>query len=204
MLRCCYVEMLRCWGIEPLVISLGVFLGVSICTTIEQRKGYREIVLLTSFNKIRESWCLLGGALVPSAPTKQKEHQQSKMSTNRMVGALLALASGKAERSPSLTTLLVLPDSNSFLYFRSKTSRKVIVTRTESDRTANGIRSDGERNPIGRRTESDWTADANGEKSLGCVSLEMSVEPKINPEVHFYWASGRIFMLFAVLPDSNN
>ena len=99
-----------------------------------------------------------------------------------MVGALLALASGKAERSPSLTTLLVLPDSNSFLYFRSKTSRKVIVTRTESDRTA----------------------DANGEKSLGCVSLEMSVEPKINPEVHFYWASGRIFMLFAVLPDSNN
>ena len=196
--------MLRCWGIKPLVISLGVFLGVSICTTIERRKGYREIVLLTPFNKIRESWCLLGGALVPSAPTKQKEHQQSKRSTNRMVGALLALASGKAERSPSLTTLLVLPDSNSFLYFRSKTSRKVIVTRTESDRTANGIRLDGERNPIGRRTQSDWTADANGEKSLGCVSLEMSVEPKINPEVHFYWASGRIFMLFAVLPDSNN
>ena len=121
-----------------------------------------------------------------------------------MVGALLALASGKAERSPSLTTLLVLPDSNSFLYFRSKTSRKVIVTRTESNRAANGIRSDGGRNLIGRRTESDRTADANGEKSLGCVSLEMSVEPKINPEVHFYWASGRIFMLFAVLPDSNN
>ena len=121
-----------------------------------------------------------------------------------MVGALLALASGKAERSPSLTTLLVLPDSNSFLYFRSKTSRKVIVTRTESDRTADGIRLDGGRNLIGRRTQSDWTADANGEKSLGCVSLEMSVEPKINPEVHFYWASGRIFMLFAVLPDSNN
>ena len=196
--------MLRCWGIEPLVISLGVFLGVSICTTIERRKGYREIVLLTPFNKIRESWCLLGGALVSSAPTKQNEHQQSKRSTNRMVGALLALASGKAERSPSLTTLLVLPDSNSFLYFRSKTSRKVIVTRTESDRTANGIRLDGERNLIGRRTESDRTADANGEKSLGCVSLEMSVEPKINPEVHFYWASGRIFMLFAVLPNSNN
>ena len=165
--------MLRCLGIEPLVISLGVFLGVSICTTIERRKGYREIVLLTPFNKIRESWCLLGGALVSSAPTKQKEHQQSKRSTNkakgaltkqkehqqskrctnRMVGALLALASGKAERSPSLTTLLVLPDSNSFLYFRSKTSLKVIVTRTESDRTANGIRSDGERNLIGRRTQ---------------------------------------------------
>ncbi len=86
-----------------------------------------------------------------------------------MVGALLALASGKAERSPSLTTLLVLPDSNSFLYFRSKTSRKVIVTRTESDRTANGIRLDGERNPIGRRTESDWTA--NGIRSDGGRNL---------------------------------
>ena len=200
--------MLRCWGIEPLVISLGVFLGVSICTTIERRKGYREIVLLTPFNKNafrdRGCTCLKCTNKAKGALTKQKEHQQSKRSTNRMVGALLALASGKAERSPSLTTLLVLPDSNSFLYFRSKTSRKVIVTRTESDRTANGIRLDGERNPIGRRTESDWTADANGEKSLGCVSLEMSVEPKINPEVHFYWASGRIFMLFAVLPDSNN
>ena len=149
--------MLRCWGIEPLVISLGVFLGVSICTTIERRKGYREIVLLTPFNKnaFRDAFqgCLLGGALVSSAQTKQNEHQQSKMSTNRMVGALLALASGKAERSPSLTTLLVLPDSNSFLYFRSKTSRKVIVTRTESDWTANGIRSDGGRNLIGRRTQ---------------------------------------------------
>jgi len=80
------------------------------------------------------------------APTKQKVHQQN-------VGALLALASGKAERSPSLTTLLVLPDSNSFLYFHSKTSLKVIVTRTESDWTANGIRLDGGRNLIGRRTQ---------------------------------------------------
>ena len=32
--------------------------------------------------------------------------------------------------------------------------------RTQSDRAANAIRSDGERNPIGRRTQSDWTADA--------------------------------------------
>ena len=30
---------------------------------------------------------------------------------------------------------------------------------TGSDRMANGIRSDSERNLIGRRTESDWTAD---------------------------------------------
>ena len=48
----------------------------------------------------------------------------------------------------------------------AKPSRKVIVTRTESDRTANGIRSDGGRNLIGRRTESDRTANASGEKSL--------------------------------------
>ena len=44
--------------------------------------------------------CLKGTNKAKGAPTKQKEHQQSKMSTNRMVGALLALASGKAERSP--------------------------------------------------------------------------------------------------------
>ena len=37
---------------------------------------------------------------------------------------------------------------------------------TKSHRHPYGIRSDGERNPIGRRTESDWTADANGGKSL--------------------------------------
>ena len=34
----------------------------------------------------------------------------------------------------------------------------MVVRRTESDWTAYGIRSDGERNPIGRRTESDWAA----------------------------------------------
>ena len=34
------------------------------------------------------------------------------------------------------------------------------MQRTESDRTADGIRSDGGRNLIGRRTESDRTADA--------------------------------------------
>ena len=33
--------------------------------------------------------------------------------------------------------------------------------RTESDRTADGIRLDGGRNPTGRRTESDQTADGN-------------------------------------------
>ena len=37
---------------------------------------------------------------------------------------------------------------------------------TKSHRHPYGNRSDGERNPIGRRTESDWTANANGGKSL--------------------------------------
>ena len=37
---------------------------------------------------------------------------------------------------------------------RFTSSHQVIGQRTESDRTANGIRSGGERNPIGRRTES--------------------------------------------------
>ena len=34
----------------------------------------------------------------------------------------------------------------------SATERNLIGRRTESDRTADGIRSDGERNPIGRRS----------------------------------------------------
>ena len=33
-------------------------------------------------------------------------------------------------------------------------------------RAANGIRSDGERNPIGRRTESDRTADGIGDEKI--------------------------------------
>lgn len=40
-------------------------------------------------------------------------------------------------------------------------SAYVIVHRTQSDQTADGNQSDGERNPIGWRTESDWTADGN-------------------------------------------
>ena len=39
-------------------------------------------------------------------------------------------------------------------------------TPTKSHRHPYGIRSDGGRNLIGRRTESDWTANANGGKSL--------------------------------------
>ena len=78
--------MLRCWGIEPLVISLGVFLGVSICTTIERRKGYREIVLLTPFNKNafrdRGCTCLKCTNKAKGAPTKQNEHQQNGRCTS--------------------------------------------------------------------------------------------------------------------------
>ena len=40
-------------------------------------------------------------------------------------------------------------------------SAYVIVHRTQTNQTPNGIRLDGERNPIGWRTESDWTADGN-------------------------------------------
>ena len=47
----------------------------------------------------------------------------------------------------------------STLFAHTKSSTLIIGRRTESDRAANGIRSDGGRNPIGRRTESDWTAD---------------------------------------------
>ena len=42
---------------------------------------------------------------------------------------------------------------------RFTSSHQVVGRRTESDWTANGIRSGGGRNPIGRRTESDRTAD---------------------------------------------
>ena len=51
----------------------------------------------------------------------------------------------------------------------SCTERKPIRHRTESDWTANGIRSDGGQNPIGRRTETDWTANANG-RGCSCLS----------------------------------
>ena len=40
----------------------------------------------------------------------------------------------------------------------------------EVDRTADGIRLGGGRNPIGRRTESDRAADANGGKMLGVMA----------------------------------
>ena len=56
----------------------------------------------------------------------------------------------------------------------SATERNLIGRRTESDWTADGIRSDGERNPIGRRTETDRTADgirSDGERCFKGVHL---------------------------------
>ena len=43
----------------------------------------------------------------------------------------------------------------SALFAHTKSSTPIIGQRTESDRAANGIRSGGGRNPIGRRTEHD-------------------------------------------------
>ena len=48
-------------------------------------------------------------------------------------------------------------------------SAYVIVRRTQSNQTPNGIRSDGGRKPIGWRTESDQVANANG-RGCSCLS----------------------------------
>ena len=47
----------------------------------------------------------------------------------------------------------------SALFAHTKSSTLTIGRRTESDRTADGIRSDGERNLIGHRTQSNRAAD---------------------------------------------
>ena len=47
-----------------------------------------------------------------------------------------------------------------FCYFLNIKSRSLM------HRMANATRSDGERNPIGRRTESDWTADGIGDEKI--------------------------------------
>ena len=72
---------------------------------------------------------------------------------------------------------IVLPLSTTFLqrfsqHFSTDCERNPIGWRTESDRTADGNRSDGGRNLIRRRTETDRTADANGGKLRGCTCLK--------------------------------
>ena len=52
----------------------------------------------------------------------------------------------------------------SALFAHTKSSTLIIGRRTESDRTADGIQSDGGRNPIGRRTEHD-------DKTLATIKL---------------------------------
>jgi len=55
----------------------------------------------------------------------------------------------------------------------SCTERNLIVHLTESERTADGIRSDGGRNPIGRRTESDQAADGICQKRGTLIEEEV-------------------------------
>ncbi len=61
--------------------------------------------------------------------------------------------------------IMVVTHALSLNINRSDGERNLIGRRTQSDRTADGIRSGGGRNPIGRRTESDRTA--NGIRSDG-------------------------------------
>ena len=72
---------------------------------------------------------------------------------------------------------IVLPLSTTSLqrfsqHFSTDGGRNPIGLRTETDRTADGIRSDGEREPIGRRTETDRTVNANGGTLRGCTCLK--------------------------------
>lgn len=53
----------------------------------------------------------------------------------------------------------------------SNSFAKVIVTRTQSDRTANATQSGSGRNLIGRRTQSDRAADANGAISTETINV---------------------------------
>ena len=81
---------------------------------------------------------------------------------------------------------IVLPLSTTFLqrfsqHFSTDGERNPIGRRTESDRTADGIRSDGGRKPIRRRTETDWTADANGGTLRGCTCLKCTNRARAAP-----------------------
>ena len=81
---------------------------------------------------------------------------------------------------------IVLPLSTTFLqrfsqHFSTDGERNPIGRRTESDRTADGIRLDGGRKPIGRRTETDWTADANGGTLRGCTCLKCTNRARAAP-----------------------
>ena len=57
--------------------------------------------------------------------------------------------------------------------------------RTQSDRTANAIRLDGGRNPIGRRTQSDRAADAIRSNSLIIYRVKLVFVTKHNLQFYF-------------------
>ena len=54
-----------------------------------------------------------------------------------------------------------------------------IVRRTQSDRTADAIRSGGGRNLIGRRTQSDRVANASGDKSITYAHAKLNCKALI-------------------------
>ena len=78
---------------------------------------------------------------------------------------------------------IVLPLSTTFLqrfsqHFSTDGGRNPIGRRTETDRTANGIRSDGDRNPIGRRTR---TVAHLGGALRGCTCLKCTNRARVAP-----------------------
>ena len=81
----------------------------------------------------------------------------------------------------------------------SCTERNPIRQRTETDWTANGIRSDGGRNPIGWRTESDWTANANGR---GCSCLSCTNQANRTTKVNDTNVGGYGILAVVTLPSA--
>ena len=65
----------------------------------------------------------------------------------------------------------------------SYTERNPIRHRTETDWTANGIRSDGGRKPIGRRTETNRTADGN-DRGCSCLSCTNQATTASSHRIH--------------------
>ena len=65
------------------------------------------------------------------------------------------------EKTRTFTDFMIKKSHRAPNGIRSDGERNLIGRRTEPDQAADAIRSDGGRNPIGRRTESDWMADVN-------------------------------------------
>ena len=78
-------------------------------------------------------------------------------------------------------------------------SAYVIVHRTQTNQTPNGIRLDGERNPIGWRTETDWTANANGR---GCSCLSCTNQSNRTTKVNDTNVGGYGILAVVTLPSA--